>query len=59
MERTLVLDFSKSAFDNLEDMVLYWERHIDKVFEDERLLSLLIDDLKSLEFEDKYITVHC
>lgn len=30
----------------------------DKVFEDERLLSLLIDDLKSLEFDEKYITVH-
>ena len=59
MNRTLTLDFSESHFDTLEDMVLYWERHIDSVREDERLLNLLIDDLKSLNFEERYVTVHC
>lgn len=50
-----ILDFNESAFDNLTDMVLYWQRHINEVKTDERLLNLLLDDLKALNYKEVYI----
>lgn len=44
-----ILTINSEDFNNVEDLLMYWDRHIEKVKEDERLLNLFIDDFNNLE----------